>query len=215
MDSNAELYLKPLMIIDEKIDYNDYNIIENNDFTKLNNHINYTISLVHKFVNNSLDKNDKYLISDMNIRHCMAIHAINECNLNNSTKMCVIIASMLSVFDNHIIDHNQFINVFDKDRELINEMMNLIYNKKDGVSYWKLIPRYITIINKINQNGILKFVKDNSYDEIKNFMNIVNNYNYNYPNNYIRSVFNSCIRLIKNINFDVNTNLQEFEELLF
>jgi hypothetical protein len=158
----------------------------------------------------------------MNDKVFMVSQVLNEYNFNSSIKQSIIIATILSTFDGFNLDLNDFVNLSDSEKELILTMINYVYTDiNTSVSYWMLIPKYITILSKISKSGIINFItnvnNNTIYNDLNQYIKIIKNYKYNFKNKYIDEIIKNCIKnitiidMINNCNITVNDICEELE----
>jgi hypothetical protein len=212
--SLAHIFLKPLTLSVD-VDYNTKTLSNNNIYNDYNDNIMKTIKQIHQIIGE-----ENQMSYNLHYTHYLVLNAISDSNLYPEIKMCIIITSLFTIFDDSSINIDDFINNLQENhRDLIKEMYYLINNENNTVSYWKLIPRYIAVLGKINQTGIMKFVKsvnhEKLYSEMTQFVKIVNSYRFNFNNNYINIVFTNCVKMISNINIDININIDNIKDSIF
>jgi len=219
IESYAEIYLRPLMVSSNKINY-DVNPDNNISDINCNDSVNYTYNKFYEYVNNN-DYNET-ILRTMNDKVFMVSRALNEYNFNSSIKDSIIIATILSSFDNFNHDLDDFVNLSDSEKELVTVMINYVYTDvKTSVPYWMLIPKYITILSKISKAGIIIFVSNttnnNIHNELTQYIKIIKNYTYNFKNKYIDEIMNNCIKnipiidKINNCNITINNICEKLE----
>jgi urate oxidase len=212
------MYLKPLMVSSGKINYDVNSNININ--TTCNDSVNYTYNKFYEYViNNDCDES---ILRTMNDKVFMVSQALSEYNFNSSIKDYIVIATMLSSFEGFNLDLDDFVNLSDSEKEIILTMINYVYTDINiSVSYWMLIPKYITILSKISKSGIINFVSsinNNSiYNELNQYIKIIKNYTYNFKNKYIDEIMKNCIKniaiidKINNCNITINDICEELE----
>ena len=208
IESYTEIYLKPLLVSSGNINYN-VNLDSNINIT-CNDSVNYTYNKIYEYVMNN-DCNE-IILRTMNDKVFMVSHALNEYNFDSSIKDYIVIATMLSSFDNFKLDLNDFVNLSDSEKKIIITMINYVYTDiNTSVSYWMLIPKYITILSKISKSGIINFISsinnNTIFNELNQYIKIINNYTYNFKNKYIDEIMKNCIKNIAIINNINNCNI--------
>jgi hypothetical protein len=219
VETYAKIYLRPLMVSSDKINY-DVNPDDNISDINCNDSVNYTYNKFYEYVNNN-DCNET-ILRTMNDKVFMVSRALNEYNFNSSIKESIIIATILSSFDDFNLDLDDFVNLSDSEKELVSIMINYVYNDiKTSVPYWMLIPKYISILSKISKAGTIIFVtniNNNSiHNELTQYIKIIKNYTYNFKNKYIDEIMNNCIKniaiidKINNCNITINKICEKLE----
>ena len=219
--SNSDIFLKPLMTNANNI-INDNSINREETVMSINNSINNTIENINNYVNNS--EWDNKIISDGYNRYFLAKNIVSKTELDNNKIKCILIASFLSVFFDYSWNDknynlNKFIDGSNDDINLINKMIYCIYNDVDTIESWILIPKYITIIFKINRIGIIEYCeyinKENIYNELKYYCNIILNLKFN--NVELNSEFKRCSSVINNIYNDLHYpySITDLKNILF
>jgi hypothetical protein len=217
--SYVDMYLTPLIVNSNNINY-DINPDNNISDINCNDSVNYTYNKFYEYViNNNYNDN---IIRIMNDKVFMVSQVLNEYNFNSSIKQSIIIATILSTFDGFNLDLNDFVNLSDSEKELILTMINYVYTDiNTSVSYWMLIPKYITILSKISKSGIINFItnvnNNTIYNDLNQYIKIIKNYKYNFKNKYIDEIIKNCIKnitiidMINNCNITVNDICEELE----
>ena len=189
-----------LLFIDNNIDYNDTNnqYSDNIDFDF---NINYTMNKIRMFI---INNNDESIYSKINTLQFMAAHAVNITNFNLNIKQLVILTCMIyPLVDKYNVNISDFINISNDNIKIITEMISYMNTNTNNVMHWKLIPKYIRNLYKIQPASIIEFsnyVKQNNlYNELNIFIQIINNYMCNLNNDYIRKIHENCLILINNI----------------
>lgn len=199
---NACSFLQPLIVnkyeqINSKYDYNfDNNIL---------NMFNYSLKMYTNFIN---DNNyNPSIIEDAIFKYYMSEKIIEKYSYDTKIKNCILIASFLSTLydlDSNIKINDFILGSFDE-KNMIIDMINLIYQNNTIVEEYMLIPKYITIIDKIGRPGIYRFINYlkqsnnnyNLYNEMMTYCNIILNYTFNI--NQINHLYNLRIKEVKKL----------------
>jgi hypothetical protein len=198
VESYAKQYLNNLLFIDNNIDYNDPNTQYSD---KIDFDINYTIDKIRIFINN---KNDESIYSKINTLQFMAAHAVNITNFNSNIKHFVILTCMVyPLVEKYNINISDFTNISNNNIKIITEMISYMNTDTNNVMNWKLIPKYIRNLSRMQPDSIIEFAnyvnQPNLHNEINNFIQITNKYVCNLNNDYIKDVYRNCLTLINNI----------------
>jgi hypothetical protein len=146
----------------------------------------------------------------------------NDIKIDTYIKNCVIIASFLSLCNNF---RNYLDKTNTKEYHLIEEMILLINNDycNEPVEDFKLIPKYITNLNKVGSVGIaeFKYYLDNQneqynlHEEMFKYSNFIfDNYNNNFKNDYYNEIYNSRFEQNKRLFNHLMNNNDLSEETL-
>jgi hypothetical protein len=182
----------------------DITVVESNTpIIKFNNNFQdmYKFSLKKLSILN----NDENFILLAYSNRMVTEEIIKSFDIDQSVKNCIIIASVLSVLKDptsdisHDVDSNleSFILGTSDEKKLIIEMINLIFSSTSvSTNQWKLIPKYVTIFNKIGCVGLFQFVhyfnSQNSsslYSELYKYCETILNYKYLLNNEYTNEVY--------------------------
>jgi hypothetical protein len=195
-------YLHHLSYTDDNINYNNPNNQYSDNNIDFDFNIRYTMDKIRMFIiNNNYDEN---LYSKINILQFMAAHAVNITNFNLNIKQIIILTCMVyPLIEKYNINITDFINISNYRINIIIEIINYMNTNTNNVMYWKLIPKYIRNISRIQPTSIIEFSnyvnQNNLYNELNNFIQIINHYSCNLNNDYIRDVYKNCLILINNI----------------
>jgi hypothetical protein len=213
---NIKDFMSPLLTESNNI---IYNIIGDNSKLTSYDNITYTTNMIYNYVFNN--KIDETIISRMNDRQNMAIQVLQDFNFNSMIEEAIILTSILSVFENDKIDFNQFLNISENQKEMIHEMYNLIHNSSDNQLFWKLIPKQIVILSKINPYGMMDYInkvdRNNLFNELSQYLDIVSKYKCDFDNKYIKIFYNNSYYLINNIKSKMNKKItvDDIKDILF
>ena len=172
--------------------------------------VEYTKMKIHNFL---FEKEDDSIINSMNNRYIMANQILksNEyVSLPDQIKNYVLIATFLSIFNDYKWDSwkfniDDFINVSNDDKKELQDMLKLCDNLDSSldVNSYKLIPRYIAIINEFSAIGIMEYIKnikkDELYSNLKTYLSAMKD-KIDSNNEYINHQYN----IIKNLNKQIN-----------
>jgi hypothetical protein len=173
-----------------------------------------TIELTNYWYNNNLDDNILYEATDNLKLANLILNSEEFINISSEFKKYVLIASFLS---NNKLDKskNDILKIFNM--PYLDYVNNIMYTGDD--CYWKLIPKYISILNKVGNVGIFKFynycVEHNSRDihyDMKNYISIVKNFKNNFNNKFVVELMNMRIEQIKSFETTlekINVNLSK------
>ena len=131
-------------------------------------------------------------------------------SLPDQIKNYVLIATFLSIFNDYKWDSwkfniDDFINVSNDDKKELQDMLKLCDNLDSSldVNSYKLIPRYIAIINEFSAIGIMEYIKnikkDELYSNLKTYLSAMKD-KIDSNNEYINHQYN----IIKNLNKQIN-----------
>jgi hypothetical protein len=214
--SNAEIFLKPLLTENTDVDYNIYT----------NNKTEYNISEMFRFsldmYQNYINKNNLNISCDV-FKFYLSEKIVDNYNYNIKIKNCILIASFLSPlyeFDNKINMNNFILGSID-DKKMIIDMIKLIFNNNTHIDEYMLIPKYITIIDKIGRSGVLSYINylknikcNNIYNEMVKYCHIVLDYQFNV--NQINKLYNLRIYEVKNLYDFLTKNVNAtIDDILF
>jgi hypothetical protein len=202
----AEMFLKPLMVNSGKI---NNKLVTNTNNSSDNSDVNYTINMFNSYINEN--DYDKSIIEHAVFKFYMTEKTLDNYNFDSKIKNNILIASILSTINdyddlNANIDINDFISGSSDDRDMINMMINYTYNNVyTDIDEYILIPKYITIIDKIGRGGIYKFInflknmnkRCNIFDEMMKYCNIVINYSFDL--NQMNNIYTLRINEVKNV----------------
>ena len=172
--------------------------------------VEYTKMKIHNFL---FEKEDDSIINSMNNRYIMANQILKSSeyvSLPDQIKNYVLIATFLSIFndykwDSWKFDIDDFINVSNDDKKELQDMLKLCDNLDSSldVNSYKLIPRYIAIINEFSAIGIMEYIKnikkDELYSNLKTYLSAMKD-KIDSNNEYINHQYN----IIKNLNKQIN-----------
>jgi len=148
------------------------------------------------------------------------LNSIEYQNLSSIERECILIATMVAhikIFDKQDDILNCF-KITKNHTNIINELFQNIElnNPSKMIESWKLIPKYILITMKVGETD-LNEICNNSNDKltsVKYYLKIVNQFENNFKNEYLKNIFlskkcqmnNICDYIIKNnILIDENT----------
>ena len=172
--------------------------------------VEYTKMKIHNFL---FEKEDDSIINSMNNRYIMANQILKSSeyvSLPDQIKNYVLIATFLSIFNDYKWDSwkfniDDFINVSNDDKKELQDMLKLCDNLDSSldVNSYKLIPRYIAIINEFSAIGIMEYIKnikkDELYSNLKTYLSAMKD-KIDSNNEYINHQYN----IIKNLNKQIN-----------
>ena len=177
----TDRFLMPMLTKNINIKNKIYTIPDNN----ISDMFNFSLNKYNEYIND----NNLNITSDV-FKFYMSENIVKNYTYSDNIKNCILIASFLSPlyeFDN-TINMDNFILGTDSEKNMIVSMIKLIFNDSRNSSEYMLIPKYITIIDKIGRSGVLSFIDflqknhcKNIYDELVKYCNIVLEYQFNDP----------------------------------
>jgi hypothetical protein len=69
-----------------------------------------------------------------------------------------------------------------------------------------------SFIDKYTTKDFVVENQNNLYNEMSEFVKIVNNYTYDFNNNYLKTVFTNSLKMINNINIWSNININDIRD---
>jgi hypothetical protein len=191
--------------------------------------VEYIKDKIHNFL---FEKEDDSIINSMNSRYIMANQILKSSeyiSLPSQIKNDILIATLLSIFNDYKWDNwkfniDSFINISNDDKKEVQYMLELCDNIDSSldVDSYKLIPRYIAIINEFSAIGIIEYIKnikkDELYSKLKTYLSVMKD-KIDSNNEYINHQYNIIKNLIKQINDYMSKNstisIEDIENILF
>jgi hypothetical protein len=200
-----------------KIKYNFKNYKQSLEYINYCNNIPFNIFNNYCY-NNEISNN----IITFSINMCYTTNVLlNSYEYENLTwpqKECILIASLvcyLKIFHNK----NNILDSFNLNEDkliIINEIIEYITlnNSIKEIDSWKLIPKYVLITMKIGEydlHEMCNLPENNRVEYIKNYKETINQFKYNFKNEYLYNLF--LLRLNQFNNFyNYIENMVSFDE---
>jgi len=199
------------------IDDNNNNTTEIISDSNIEDMYNFSIKKLSDYIRSN--NFEEYHIYNAYSNYSVTERIVKSYDINQNIKNCILIASLLSILKDPFyfndVNIKDFICGSNDEITLIMDMINIIFQKNNISSNekWKLIPKYVTIFNKIGCIGIYKFINHlnlssniNFYDEIKMYCKIILNYSYLFDNEYTNDVYPLRLKEINKVYEFINSH---------